>query len=178
MLSRSEALQLLANDDLIGLAMQADALRLKLHPERIVTYYNPEIGAPLPSHIALLNFEPAESNEQHLDRLENVRAAQQQRPTYVAAEVSFRGSATGFLKLLAVSRLYLENIPHIRVTCVDGFKICQIALRFGANDIGGAEYSQHRQSRDYTNEEFRVLIREAGFIPRERDALFQTYYLA
>jgi cyclic dehypoxanthinyl futalosine synthase len=98
---------------------------------------------------------------------------------------SFReeATATEYLKTLAVSRLYLENIPNVQASWVtQGLKLCQIALRFGSNDVGSIMIEEnvvsaagaHNRS---TEEELRRIIRDAGFIPKQRDTLYRTLFL-
>jgi len=94
--------------------------------------------------------------------------------------------ATGveYLKTLAVSRLYLENILNIQSSWVTpGLKTCQVGLRFGGNDVGSIMIEENVVSaagahHQATEEELRRLIRDAGFIPKQRDTLYRTYYLS
>ena len=83
----------------------------------------------------------------------------------------------------AISRIYLENIENIQSSWVTpGLKTCQLGLRFGGNDVGSimieenvvsAAGAHHRA----TEEELRRLIRDAGFVPKQRDTLYRTYFL-
>ncbi|MFQ5778873.1 MAG: cyclic dehypoxanthinyl futalosine synthase, partial [Terriglobia bacterium] len=46
-------------------------------------------------------------------------------------------TAVDYLKTLAISRLYLDTIPNVQASWLTpGIKVCQVALRFGANDVG------------------------------------------
>jgi cyclic dehypoxanthinyl futalosine synthase len=104
--------------------------------------------------------------------------------TSLGRRIPSEAGAADYLKTLAVSRLYLENIPNIQASWVtQGLKICQVALRFGANDVGSvmleenvvaAAGARHRARE----EDLRRIIREAGFTPRRRDTLYRTYFLA
>ncbi len=84
------------------------------------------------------------------------------------------------LKTLAVSRLLLDNIPHIKAYWVSmGLDVAQLALRFGADDIDGTivhETIYHAAGSDVpmgmTRNDLVRLIREAGRIPVERDTLY------
>ena len=92
-------------------------------------------------------------------------------------------STTGFLDLkqIAVARLMLDNIPHIKAYWVMmSARIAQIALRFGADDIDGTvveEKIYHDAGSDSPQElsvaEIRRLIEEAGRVPVERDTLYR-----
>ncbi len=84
------------------------------------------------------------------------------------------------LRTMAVSRLMLDNFPHVKAYWVMlGIKIAQIALSFGADDIDGTvvhEKIYHDAGSDSPQEvtvaELRRLIEEAGRVPVERDTLY------
>jgi aminodeoxyfutalosine synthase len=84
------------------------------------------------------------------------------------------------LKTIAISRLMLDNFPHIKAYWVMlGLKIAQVALSFGADDIDGTvvhEKIYHEAGAETPQEvtvaEIRRLIAEAGRIPVERDTLY------
>jgi aminodeoxyfutalosine synthase len=90
--------------------------------------------------------------------------------------------ATGLLdlKIMAVSRLLLDNFPHIKAYWVMlGIKTAQVALSFGADDLDGTvvhEKIYHDAGSDTPQElhvaEIRRLIEEAGRTPVERDTLY------
>lgn len=85
------------------------------------------------------------------------------------------------LRIFAVSRLMLHNIPHLKAYWVMlGPKVAQIAQSCGANDIDGTvteEKIYHMAGSDspqsLTIAEIQEIIRRAGKIPRERDTLYQ-----
>jgi aminodeoxyfutalosine synthase len=84
------------------------------------------------------------------------------------------------LKTMAVSRLMLDNFPHIKAYWVMlGIKAAQVALSFGADDLDGTvvhEKIYHDAGSDSPQElsvtEIRRLIEEAGRVPVERDTLY------
>ncbi len=85
------------------------------------------------------------------------------------------------LKVMAVSRLMLDNFPHIKAYWIMlGIKTAQVALSFGADDLDGTvvhEKIYHDAGSDAPQEltvtEIRRLIEEAGRIPVERDTLYR-----
>lgn len=83
-----------------------------------------------------------------------------------------------YLLVQAISRLYFDNIPHIQSSWVtQGMKIGQVALHFGADDYGSVMLEENVVSSAGTTyrasaEDFRRVIRNAGFTPIQRD----TYY--
>lgn len=84
------------------------------------------------------------------------------------------------LKVIAVSRLMLDNFPHIKaywVTLTPA--VAQIALRFGADDLDGTIIEERiihgagtPTSKGMTRAEIEHLIRDAGREPVERDTLY------
>jgi aminodeoxyfutalosine synthase len=84
------------------------------------------------------------------------------------------------LRVMAVSRLMLDNFPHVKAYWVMlGIKTAQLALSFGADDLDGTvvhEKIYHDAGSDSPQElsvvEIRRLIEEAGRVPVERDTLY------
>ena len=91
--------------------------------------------------------------------------------------------ATGVedLKHIAISRLLLDNFDHIKAYWVMlGKEMAQIALSFGADDIDGSVVEERiyhmagaQSSQMLTRQQLTNLINESGFIPVERNALYQ-----
>ena len=83
-----------------------------------------------------------------------------------------------YLKTLAISRLMLDNIANIQASWVtQGGKIGQLALAFGANDMGSTMIEENVVraagcSFRMTADEIRRLISDAGFEPRQRDCYY------
>jgi aminodeoxyfutalosine synthase len=85
------------------------------------------------------------------------------------------------LKTMAISRLMLDNFPHIKAYWVMlGIKTAQVALSFGADDLDGTvvhEKIYHDAGSESPQElsvaEIRRLIEEAGRVPVERDTLYR-----
>jgi cyclic dehypoxanthinyl futalosine synthase len=90
-------------------------------------------------------------------------------------------TAFDYLKTLAISRLYLDNIDHIQSSWLTpGIKICQLGLQFGADDVGSILIEENvvyaAGVRNRTNEqELRRIISDAGYIPAQRDTLYRSY---
>lgn len=85
------------------------------------------------------------------------------------------------LKTIAISRLMLDNIPHIKAYWVMLTpKLAQVALNFGADDIDGTiieEKITHMAKAEspqcLTKQELESLIKEAGYEPVERNGFFE-----
>ncbi|MGA2326713.1 MAG: cyclic dehypoxanthinyl futalosine synthase [Bryobacteraceae bacterium] len=146
---------------------------------------------------ATMMFGCGETLEERVNHLEVVRRIQeetggftafipwtyQRAHTALAHSVKDEATAVEYLKTLAISRLYLEDIENVQCSWVtQGLKTCQIGLRFGGNDVGSimieenvvsAAGTHHRASE----EELRRIIRDAGFVPKQRDTLYRTLFL-
>ena len=96
--------------------------------------------------------------------------------------VNRQASAMDDLKMIAISRLFLDNFPHIKAYWVTmGEEIASVALHFGADDIDGTigeEKIMHAADATspvtLTRDRLVELIQETGCVPVERDALYRT----
>src|SRR3984893_11153418 len=92
-------------------------------------------------------------------------------------------TAVEYLKVLAISRLYLSNFLNVQSSWVtQGLKVCQMGLRFGGNDVGSVMLEENvvraaGVNNCTTEEELRRIIRDAGFRPAQRDTLYRQYFL-
>lgn len=90
-------------------------------------------------------------------------------------------TATGveYLKVLALSRIVLDNVENIQASWVtQGARMAQVALFFGANDLGGTMLEENVVaaagcSFRMSIEEIINLARGGGFIPAKRDTLYR-----
>jgi len=84
-----------------------------------------------------------------------------------------------YLRMLAASRLYLDNFEHVQASWFsEGKRAGQIALHFGADDWGGTLFEENvHKAADYVNtitvEDITTLIREAGFTPVQRTTTYE-----
>jgi cyclic dehypoxanthinyl futalosine synthase len=101
--------------------------------------------------------------------------------TYKAENTALGGqevSSADYLRTQAISRLFLDNIPNIQSSWVtQGKEIGQVALKFGANDMGSTMIEENVVKAAgahgcTTRTELERLIRDAGYQPRQRDTLY------
>ena len=85
--------------------------------------------------------------------------------------------AVEYLRHIAISRLFLDNIPHIQASWPTmGLEVAQLGLSAGADDIGSTMMEENVVSASGTKktsaaeEELKDAIIKAGFIPRKRDS--------
>jgi CofH subfamily radical SAM domain protein len=87
---------------------------------------------------------------------------------------------TRYLQMIAISRIYLDNFPHVQASWFsEGKKTGQIALHFGADDFGGTLQEEHvHAAANFVNktstEECIELIHESGFAAAQRTTLYEV----
>ena len=143
---------------------------------------------------ATMMFGTVESDEEIIEHWERVRSLQdetggftafimwsfQPDNTPLAAQMPnlTKQSANRYLRLLAVSRLYLDNVPNIQSSWVtQGSYIGQMALRFGANDLGSTMMEENvvkaaGASFRMGQDEMISLIRDIGEYPAKRNTRY------
>ncbi len=90
-----------------------------------------------------------------------------------------RPTSFDYLLTQAVSRIYLDNVPHIQSSWVtQGMKVGQVALGFGADDMGSVMIEENVVSaagttHRTTTDELVHLIKALGKIPVQRDTLYR-----
>ena len=84
-----------------------------------------------------------------------------------------------YLRTQAIARLYLDNVPNIQSSWVtQGLKVGQLALFFGANDMGSLMIEENVVSSagtvyHLTLQQIKDAIREAGYMPRQRNVFYE-----
>ena len=135
---------------------------------------------------ATMMFGHVETVEERVEHLERVRAQQDRSKgftafiawTFQAENTRLKAPTVGaheYLRMQALSRIYLDNIPNIQSSWVtQGQQIGQIALRYGANDLGSIMIEENVVSQAGTTFRMGVadmqrLIRDLGYEPKQRD---------
>jgi cyclic dehypoxanthinyl futalosine synthase len=102
----------------------------------------------------------------------------QRENTALGRRITEEPTGIDYLKMLAVSRLFLDNIDHFQSSWLtQGLRLGQVALRFGADDMGSIMIEENVVSAAGAHNEadekmLRHLIRTAGFRPQQRDILY------
>ena len=102
----------------------------------------------------------------------------QRENTALGRKITEEPTGIDYLKMLSVSRLFLDNIQHIQASWLtQGIKLGQTALRFGADDMGSIMIEENVVSAAGANNEaserdLRYQISEAGYRPQQRDILY------
>ena len=102
----------------------------------------------------------------------------QRENTALGRRIKDEPTGVDYLKMVAVSRLFLDNIEHIQSSWLtQGLRLGQVVLRFGADDMGSIMIEENVVSAAGAHNEadermLRYLIRTAGFRPQQRDILY------
>ena len=140
---------------------------------------------------ATMMFGHVETLAERIEHLERLRQLQDETGGFTAficwtfqpehtdmADVPPAG-AFEYLKTLAVSRLYLDNFPNLQSSWVtQGLKIGQLALLYGANDMGSLMIEENVVSEagtvhHLTLDDIRGAISELGYVPRQRNVHYE-----
>ncbi len=135
---------------------------------------------------ATMMFGHIETWEERLEHLERLRSLQDRTHGFTAfiswpfqpdntvlADVE-KTSGFAYLRMLALSRIYLDNFANIQASWVtQGPKIAQTSLFFGANDFGSTMIEENVVAAAgvhfrLSEQEIRRLITDAGFVPEQR----------
>ena len=102
----------------------------------------------------------------------------QRENTALGRKITEEPTGIDYLKMVSVSRLFLDNVQHIQSSWLtQGLKLGQAALRFGADDMGSIMIEENVVSaagahNEAGEKELRYQISEAGFKPQQRDILY------
>ncbi len=180
-----------------GAEILSDRVRLKISPNKILTSQWLEVMETAHNlgmkTTATMMFGSIETPEEVIDHLEHIRSLQDRTGGFTAfipwsfqpyntqlsrEQEVFPATAVDYLRVLSLSRLYLDNVPNIQASWVtQGLKLAQVALLYGANDMGSTMIEENvvraaGVSYRVSLEEIVDTIKKAGFRPVQRD----TYY--
>ncbi|EKE03359.1 MAG: hypothetical protein ACD_20C00213G0005 [uncultured bacterium] len=185
-----------------GAEILSDEIRTKISPNKIsaTEWLNiMEIAHSLNlSTTATMVFGIGEKPENIVEHLLRIRELQdktgkftafipwtfQSKNTELGVDGVYHSSGYDYLRILAISRIVLDNIPNIQASWVtQGLNIAQLSLRFGANDFGGTMLEENvvkSAGVEYktTIEEIVNTVSKAGFTAAQRDTkynIIKTY---
>jgi aminodeoxyfutalosine synthase len=174
-----------------------EGYRLKISGQQWLDLARTVHAAGLRTNCTMLHghLETPEERVDHLDRLRRLQDETGGFQTYIP--LSFHPannewshlpgpSALDELREIAVGRLMLDNIAHVKAYWIMlGIPIAQLALSFGADDVDGTVVEEHiyhdagaRTPQEVQRDELVRWIREAGRIPVERDTLYNVVWSA
>jgi len=140
---------------------------------------------------ATMMFGHVETLAERIEHLERLRQLQDEtggftaficwtfQPSHTELSHVDKLGAFEYLKMMATSRLFLDNFANLQASWVtQGLKIGQLALHFGANDLGSLMIEENVVAAAGTTfrasrQELQQAIRDAGYIPRRRDVFYR-----
>jgi cyclic dehypoxanthinyl futalosine synthase len=142
---------------------------------------------------ATMMYGHVESDGDIVDHLEVTRALQDDTAGFTAfipwsykrdnsplsRKVAVEAGPNRYLRIVALSRIYLDNFAHIQASWFsEGKKTGVVALNFGGDDFGGTIFDENvmQEAGHYnrtTSDEIVALIRDAGFAPAQRTTLYE-----
>ena len=140
---------------------------------------------------ATMMFGHVETDAERIEHLDRLRALQDETGGFTAyvcwtfqndGSAALRAPTVGsgeYLRTLAISRLYLDNVENFQSSWVtQGMKVGELSLRFGCNDMGSTMLEENVVSAAGTtyalNEaDLHRMARNAGFTPRRRDFFYE-----
>jgi cyclic dehypoxanthinyl futalosine synthase len=180
-----------------GAEILSNRVRKKISPLKIdadqwirVTREAHQIGF---KSTATMMFGHLEEDEDIIEHLERIRSLQDEtngflafipwtfkpKNTFLERKISQEIGGDRYLRVLALSRIYLDNFNHVQGSWfTQGKKMGSISLHYGASDLGGTLYDENvlgcaenklRASLD----ELVHMIKSAGFKPAQRDTFYR-----
>jgi len=165
----------------------------KEHPDFWFHTHRSAHGLGIPTHCTLL-YGHVETYEERVEHLLRLRGLQDETGGFLAfIPLAFHPENTVFerrgwahtagsddLKMIAVSRLLLDNVPNVKAYWIMmGMPLAAVALHFGANDVQGTVVREEifhaagaTTETEQKIEELVRFVREAGRVPVQRDTFY------
>jgi len=178
-----------------GAEILVDEIRQEISPNKIgwkewaaVMREAHHLGMPTTATMMFGAREKPEDIVEHLFRVRDLQAEQGGFTAFIPWSYQPGNTALGgeqasgveYLKVLALARVVLDNVPNIQASWVtQGARMAQIALYFGANDLGGTMLEENVVAAagvDFrmSQEEIIELAKGAGFTPVRRTTTYET----
>ena len=178
-----------------GAEILVDKVRQKISPDKIgwqewaaVMREAHNLGMPTTATMMFGVRERPEDIVEHLFRIRELQAEQGGFTAFIPWSYQPGNTALGgeqasgveYLKVLALARVILDNVENIQASWVtQGARMAQIALYFGANDLGGTMLEENVVAAtgvDFrmSQEEIIDLAKGAGFIPARRSTVYEV----
>ena len=180
-----------------GAEILVDSIREQVSPNKLrwrqwadVMKTAHKLGMPTTATMMFGSVETEREIVEHLIRLRDVQEETRGFTAFIPwtyqpgnTELGGRSAtAVEYLKTLALSRIMLDNFANIQASWVtQGAKIAQVALEFGANDFGSTMIEENVVAAAgitfrMTRQEIVNLIRDAGYVPAQRDTRYTTLW--
>lgn len=147
---------------------------------------------------ATMMFGHVETDAERIEHMQRIRELQQETNVFtafipwtyqpdhtplgtqlLADRGGMKATVAEYLRTLSLSRLYLQNVPHVQSSFVtQGMKTCQVGLAMGADDFGSAMLEENVVSsagctHPTSIPEIERHIKDAGFVPQRRNMMYE-----
>ncbi|HWP93588.1 MAG TPA: cyclic dehypoxanthinyl futalosine synthase [Thermodesulfobacteriota bacterium] len=180
-----------------GAEVLSNRVRKKISPLKIdadqwikVTREAHQTGFKTTATMMFGHFEEDEDIIEHLDRIRSLQDETggflafipwtfKPRNTFLEKKLPQEIGGERYLRVLAVSRIYLDNFTHLQGSWfTQGKKMGSISLHYGASDLGGTLYDENvlgcaENKLRASIDELIQMIRTAGFKPAQRDTFYR-----
>jgi cyclic dehypoxanthinyl futalosine synthase len=178
-----------------GAEILVDKVRQKISPDKIgwqewaaVMREAHNLGMPTTATMMFGVSERPEDIVEHLFRVRELQAEQGGFTAFIPWSYQPGNTALGgeqasgieYLKVLALARVVLDNVENIQASWVtQGARMAQVALYFGANDLGGTMLEENVVAAagvDFrmSQKEIIDLAKDAGFVPARRSTVYEV----
>lgn len=174
-ISKARAMELIRTSDITSLGIHAYEKKQRVSGDKVYYLSKPSSREPISLERQRENHSNgvetdvvisygSDPDNDVIEALEEVKDLQNEAGGVRCVEVVPTETTTAYddLRVVGVSRLYLDGVDNIRVSSGLEGKLVQTALEFGADDIGFEGDYEHSAE---------LLISEAGFTPLEREPL-------
>ncbi len=179
-----------------GAEILTNRVRKKISPLKIdadrwieITREAHLIGFKTTATMMFGHFEEDEDIVEHLTRIRNLQDETggflafipwtfKPKNTFLERKLSHEVGGNRYLRVLSVSRIFLDNFKHIQGSWfTQGKKLGALSLHYGANDLGGTLVDENvlactQNKLRATIEELSYMVRSEGFIPAQRNTLY------
>ncbi len=148
------------------------------------------LGLPCTATMMFGHVETDAERVEHLTRIRELQAecapftafipwTYQPEHTAMQKMVPEKATVAEYLRMLAFSRIYLQNVPHLQSSFVtQGMKTCQVGLGMGADDFGSVMLEENVVSsagctHPASIAEIERHIKDAGYVPQRRNMRYQ-----
>jgi len=173
-----------------------DRIRARISPKKITTDEWCDVIYSLSRNgmksSATMTYRMGETDEEKIEHLKVVRDVQDRTgilrafipwsfsPAKTRMENIIPATGIEYLKIVAISRIFLDNITFIQTGWLtEGLQLAQIALAMGANDMGGILMEEvvvkaTGITTRTNSQELIAIIKNAGKVPVQRDSRYRV----
>ncbi|HKK42140.1 MAG TPA: cyclic dehypoxanthinyl futalosine synthase [Bacteroidales bacterium] len=165
------------------LGVMEEAHKLNLPTSATMMYGHVETPEERIRHLILLRDLQARKPDGHYGFITFIPWPFQDKDTELLLKQGIKSSytSTGYIKMIAVSRIMLNNISHLQASILTvGKDTGMLSLHAGADDLGSVMIEENvvsaaGSSNRFNAAEMQEIIKEAGFVPRRRNQKYESH---